>query len=289
MMNDELPAAINSSLITHHSSLRNIALELEYDGSELLGSQFQAQGRTVQGELEVAWSRLTKESIRWTFAGRTDAGVHAHGQVANARTESRLEAHVVQRALNALLPHDIAVRRAWEVSSDFHARFSAIRREYRYLLLPAAGRSPLWRHHALQIAEALDVAAMDRAAQMLVGVHDFAAFGSAAPGSTVRECFAAACSQVEALGRSFVAIDIAANGFLRHMVRTVVGTLLPVGQGKLLPEDIGAILGSRDRLRAGPTAPAHGLYLMSVTYPPAVGERPADSTVSTILGDNHGS
>ncbi len=285
-MSDELPDSINTSRITHHASLRNIALELEYDGTELLGSQYQAHGRTVQGELEAAWNRLTKEAIRWTFAGRTDAGVHARGQVANARTQSQLDVATVQRALNALLPRDIGARRAWDVPAEFHARFSAVRRAYRYVLMPDAWRSPLWRRHALQVDRALDVAAMDQAARMLVGVHDFAAFGSLAPGSTVRECFAATCADVEALGYSLIAIDIAANGFLRHMVRTVVGTLLAVGQGRLPPEDVGSILQSRDRSRAGPTAPPHGLYLMSVTYPQKLGERPADTFSS--LGDHHG-
>lgn len=284
-MNDEWSETHPSSFSLPPS--RNIALRLEYDGTELLGSQFQAQGRTVQGELEAAWHRLTNETIRWTFAGRTDAGVHAAGQVANARTTTRLDVRTVQRALNALLPRDIGVLHAWDVPLEFHARFSAVRRDYRYLLL-AAWHSPLWRQRALLVAQELDIAAMGLAAQALVGVHDFGAFGSVASGSKIRECWEAGCGEVEVFGRSVIAFDIAANGFLRHMVRTVVGTLLLVGSGKLLPSDVQSILQSRDRSRAGPTAPPHGLYLMSVTYPPAVGERPAVG-LDEYLGDNNGS
>jgi tRNA pseudouridine38-40 synthase len=247
--------------------MRNIALQLEYDGSKLVGSQFQAHGRTVQGELEAAWHRLTGETTRWHFAGRTDAGVHAQGQVANARTPTRHDPATIQRALNALLPEDIGVRQAWEVPYDFHARYSAIRRDYRYLLLLERWRSPLLRHRAVHIDDELDIAAMARAVTALEGVHDFAAFGSTPDGPTVRECFLARCSEEQHKGLRMVEIDLAASGFLRHMVRTIVGTLLLVGRAKLAAEDMAQILASRDRGQAGPTAPAHGLYLMSVTYP----------------------
>jgi tRNA pseudouridine38-40 synthase len=152
--------------------MRNIALQLEYDGTRLVGSQFQTNGRTVQGELEAAWHRLTGEPTRWNFAGRTDAGVHAQGQVANARTLTRHETATVQRALNALLPDDISVRHAWDVPYEFHARYSAIRRDYRYLLLLERWRSPLLRHRAVHIDDELDVAAMARAVKVLEGVHD---------------------------------------------------------------------------------------------------------------------
>lgn len=249
--------------------MRNIALELEYDGTELVGSQFQTNGRTVQGELEAAWKRFTGETLRWNFAGRTDAGVHALGQVANSRTATQQPIETVQRALNALLPHDIVVRRAWNVPHDFHARYSATRRDYRYLLLVDAQRSSLLRFRAVQVDPVLDVGVMAQAVQLLEGVHDFAAFGSAPDGvgPTVRECFRAACGETEQYGRRLIAIELAANGFLRHMVRTIVGTLVLIGRGKLAVEQMAHILASRDRTQAGPTAPPHGLYLMSVTYP----------------------
>lgn len=248
---------------------RNIALELEYDGTELVGSQFQTNGRTVQGELEAAWNRFTGEMIRWNFAGRTDAGVHALGQVANGRTSSRQPIAVVQRALNALLPRDIVVRRVWEVPFDFHARYSATRRDYRYLLMVDPWRVPTFQHRVVHVDTALDITAMAQAVQVLHGVHDFAAFGSAPDGKgpTIRECFRASCAETEQFGRSLIAIDLAANGFLRHMVRAIVGTLLLIGRRKLMVEQMERILVSRDRAQAGPTAPPHGLYLMSVTYP----------------------
>lgn len=251
--------------------MRNIALQLEYDGTQLVGSQFQTNGRTVQGELESAWQQLTGETLRWNFAGRTDAGVHAVGQVANTRTTTHRSIETVQRALNALLPDDIAVRRAWEAPYDFHARYSAVRREYRYLLLLDRWRSPLLRYHAVRIDESLDLMAMTQAAKVLEGVHDFAAFGSTPDGPTVRHCFRAECREVEERGARMIAVELAANGFLRHMVRTVVGTLLLVGRGKLSVTQMAHILMSRDRTQAGPTAPPHGLYLMSVTYPESNG------------------
>jgi tRNA pseudouridine38-40 synthase len=247
--------------------MRNIALVLEYDGTHLVGSQFQANGRTVQGELEAAWHSLTGEQARWTFAGRTDAGVHALGQVANLRTATHLDLPTIQRALNALLPADIAVRRTWEAAQHFHARYSATRRSYRYLLLTERWRSPLLCQRAWHLAEPLEVRSMAQALKLLEGMHDFAAFGSTPQGPTVRECFVAECRTFEQNGLQILAVDLEASGFLRHMVRTIVGTLVLVGQGKQTVEDMERILKSRDRAQAGPTAPPHGLYLMSVTYP----------------------
>ncbi len=263
--------ASNASSHLPLPTMRNIALQLEYDGTDLVGSQLQLNGRTVQGELEVAWQKFTGEALRWNFAGRTDAGVHAWGQVANARTTTVHSIETVQRALNALLPEDITVRRVWEVPYAFHARYSAIRRDYRYLLLLEPSRSALMRRRAVHVDLPLDVAAMAQAVQVLKGVHDFAAFGSTPEGSTVRECFVAECREEQENDLRLVAIDLAATGFLRHMVRTVVGTLLQVGRGKLAENAMARILKSRDRTQAGPTAPAHGLYLMSVTYPEHVG------------------
>ncbi len=239
---------------------------LEYDGTEFAGSQFQSDVRTVQGELEGAWNKLTGETVRWHFAGRTDTGVHARGQVANVRTATRHSLATVQRALNALLPQDLAVREAREVPEEFHARYSAWRRDYRYLILNERWPAPLLRTRALHISEPLDVEAMDRAVQLLLGEHDFAAFGTADGRSTVRHCFHAACWSGEHDGRWLVTVELAANGFLRHMVRAVVGTLLLVGRGRLPAASVGEILASRERAAAGPNAPPHGLYLEAVHY-----------------------
>ncbi|NJN65323.1 MAG: tRNA pseudouridine(38-40) synthase TruA [Chloroflexaceae bacterium] len=248
--------------------MRNIALRLAYDGTHFAGSQWQRNGRSVQGELEAAWFRLTQEPRRLVLAGRTDAGVHALGQVANVRTETHHPVAVVQRALNALLPPDVAVVEGWEAEADFHARLSAAWRWYRYLIDDAPVAVPLLRHMVWHAGRALDGAAMQAAMGVLPGTHDFAAFASVGPeqGTTVRCCFRAECRRVRWLGRSLLAVDLVANAFVRRMVRAVVGTLLLVGDGRMTPGEFAQVLASRERQRAGPTAAAHGLTLMAVGY-----------------------
>ena len=250
--------------------MRNIALRIEYDGTDFVGSQWQTNGRSVQGELEGAWEQLTQDRQRVTLSGRTDSGVHASGQVANIRTKSELPLETLRRGMNALLPEDVAVLDLWEAATDFHARHSAIRREYRYLIDDGAVESPLLRRMVVHVPKQLDVAAMQAGLAHLEGTHDFAAFTVAAfEGSTVRTCAFAHCTEVTLLGRALIAVDIAANAFLQHMVRNIAGTVIQIGEGRMQPDAIPAILASRDRRKAGRTAPAHGLYLMSVAYPPA--------------------
>ncbi len=249
--------------------MRRIALRLAYDGTHFVGSQWQTNGRSVQGVLEEAWQRFSQEHQRIIFAGRTDAGVHAQGQVAHVATETHHDTATVQRALNALLPADVAVLAAWDVDETFHARYSARWRAYRYLVdasdpVPL----PLLRHTVLHVGHRLNTAAMQAALALLVGEHDFAAFASTheQQGSTVRQCYHAACEQVVCYGRPLLAIDLQASGFLRHMVRALVGTLLLVGQQRMTVETFGQVLASRDRRQAGPTAAAHGLILIDVGY-----------------------
>jgi tRNA pseudouridine38-40 synthase len=248
--------------------MRNIALRLAYDGTDFVGSQWQNNGRTVQGALEDSWEELTQERRRFVLSGRTDAGVHANGQVANVRTETEHSIATIRRGMNAILPEDVAVSEAWEAPYDFHARYSAVRREYRYLLDAAPTESPLLRRHVVHVRQALDEPAMGEALALLLGQHDFAAFVGAGPaeGSTVRRCYAATCGRIELLGRSIVAIDLAANAFLRHMVRNIVGTVLLVGQRRMDIQGFAQVLRGRNRKQAGPTAPAHGLYLEAVRY-----------------------
>ena len=248
--------------------MRNVALRIEYDGTDFVGSQWQNNGRSVQGELEGAWERLTQEQRRINLAGRTDAGVHARGQVANVRTETRHDLATIRRGLDAILPEDVAVLDTWEVARDFHARHTAIRRDYCFLIDNGPVASPLLRRHAWHRHGQLDVGAMHSALEVLLGTHDFAAFaGGAQESSTVRHCYHASCRSSELAGQPLITIELAANAFLRHMVRNIVGTLMLVGEHKIDKEDFAAVLAGRDRRKAGRTAPAHGLYLMSVSYP----------------------
>lgn len=236
---------------------------VEYDGTDSLGFQIQAQGRTIQGEIERALATVTQEKLRIVGAGRTDAGVHAQGQVIAFHTAWRHPVEELQRALNAVLPADIAVRELRPVAEGFHPRFDAASREYRYTIFNQPLRSPLARRLAYHFPLPLDVAAMNEAAGVLVGSHDFAAFGRAPQGdNTVREVYRAQCT----LAEPFVYFDIVANAFLYRMVRSLVGTLLLVGTGELSPQGFEEILRSADRDRAGQTAPAHGLCLMKVNY-----------------------
>ncbi len=243
---------------------RSIMLVLEYDGTRYAGFQRQSNAITVQAELESAIHRLTGEDVRVTAAGRTDAGVHAVGQVVGFTTRSRLSIVDMQRALNALLPLDIAVRDMRLVDADFHARFSAVRRTYRYTVLNTPVRSPLLRRTTCHVSAPLNVAAMHEAAQALVGQHDFAAFGGPMRrgGSTVRTVYRVTCRREGDL----VLVEIEANAYLSRMVRHIVGTLLAVGRGALSTADVAAILAAKDRRRAPNAAPAQGLCLVDIGY-----------------------
>ncbi len=249
--------------------MRTIALRLAYDGTHFIGSQWQSNGRSVQGEVERAWEAFTQQQQRFTFAGRTDAGVHAQGQVAHVRTDVQHTVAVIQRAMHALVPNDIAVLEAWEPGQSFHARFSAIWRWYRYLIDNGNTQLPLLRHCTLHYAHPLDSEAMQAALLSLSGSHDFAAFTKMQQPShsTVRCCSQATCRLIDIFARPIIAIDLTANAFLQHMVRTIVGTLLLVGHGHMTPEEFGQLIEKRDRRQAGPTAAAHGLTLMAVGYP----------------------
>ena len=250
---------------------RNIAMQIAYDGTDFAGSQVQLHRRTVQGEVESGWLRLNGESVRVTLAGRTDAGVHAIGQVGNVRTNSERSLSTIVRALNAILPDDLAVTQIWEPPRDFHARFWATSRTYEYVLDDQRVANPLLRRLAWGSGRPLDVAAMHEAAQVLVGTHDFAAFTVGAPdGTTVRSCQAVHCRRSIRYGSPVVAVRITADGFLRNMVRIVVGTLLLVGEGRLTADGVRAVLQGQNRQRAGQLAPAHGLTLVAVAYPQSV-------------------
>lgn len=244
---------------------RNIRLVVEYDGSELHGWQRQHGAPTVQQHLEEALAKLLQHATPVAGASRTDAGVHARGQVALFRTERPIPLHGIRRGLNSMLPDSIAIRDAAEVPDDFHPRFSATGKHYRYTILTARDRSPRWRTRAWHHPDRLDVAAMHAASGALIGEHDFAAFRAAGctAKTTTRRVDSIAFTR---LHPGLLEVDIRGNAFLRQMVRILVGTLAEVGTGKIAPGQVAEILAGRDRTKAGTTAPAQGLELIEVRY-----------------------
>jgi tRNA pseudouridine38-40 synthase len=245
--------------------VRRLALIVEYDGTAYAGWQRQPGAPTVQAAIEQALASLTQTPHRIVGAGRTDAGVHALGQVAHVDTASRLPADRLREGLNAVLPRDVVVRDVCEVPPEFHARRDARLRIYRYAVLARPRPSALLRGYACHVGEPLDVDAMRAAARVLIGEHDFAAFrvlGSPAA-STVCDLRAL---RIEARGDLLI-VTAAANRFLRQMVRRIVGTLLAVGRGAQPAEWVASVLASRENRLAAPPAPAHGLYLVRVLYP----------------------
>ena len=244
----------------------NYRFTLEYDGVGFAGWQAQAGGqRTVQDEFEAAIERVTGQRLRVAAAGRTDAGVHALGQVASARIETELPPAALQRALNRGAPADLAVVAAERVADDFHARYSAIGKLYRYRVWNAATRSPLRSARAHWVARKLDIPAMSQAAEAFVGHHDFAALQAA--GSEVESTLRTVKRlEVERESPGELVFWAEADGFLRHMVRNLVGTLLEVGSGRRSIDSMTELLACGDRRKAGPTAPAAGLTLMRVFY-----------------------
>ena len=234
-----------------------------YDGTDYQGYQRQANGPTVQGVLEQALAQVTGGQVTVWAAGRTDAGVHATGQVIAFDVTWDHPLPALQRALNATLPADVAVREIERAQPDFHPRYDARSRHYRYTVYNWPVRSPLNRRTSLHVAHGLDLAAMQEAADQLPGRRDFAAFGRPPQGTnTVRQVLTAEWS-----GKSpWLFFDVEANAFLYRMVRSLVGTMLQVGLGRMTVEDFRHVLAARDRALAGPTAPPHGLCLIEVAY-----------------------
>lgn len=246
--------------------MKNFKLVIEYDGTGYSGWQRQKSDRTVQGEIESALMTMTQQKITLIGSGRTDTGVHALAQTANFKCDTSLTSEAFQKGLNSLLPKDIVIKSCAPAPAEFHARFDAKSKAYRYHILNHHLHMAIGRQYVWQIRRPLDTHAMAKASQYFVGTHDFKAFeGSGSPRAhTVRHVTMAQLS-VEHGGK--ITFDIEANGFLRFMVRNIVGTMVDVGLGKLSFQDIPDIFLSRDRGRASATAPAHGLFLISVTYP----------------------
>ena len=272
--------------------MRNFKLTVAYDGTNYFGWQAQADKVTVQETLEAAIEQITGEKVRLHASGRTDTGVHALGQVASFHSDTKLEPAVLQKALNAVLPDDIAVLDVCEVPADFHPRYSAKRKHYRYLIYNGQVRDVFLRHYAWHYKKGrLDAEAMHRAAQPLLGKHDFTSFessgakrktsvrtvfslevrrGRAGEGerSVVRWSTASSRFPLVRLTNpdDWIILDIVADGFLYNMVRSILGTLVEVGRGAQPESWPGEVLLAADRRRAGPTAPPQGLFLVEVQY-----------------------
>lgn len=245
--------------------MRTIKLLIEYDGTRYHGWQVQPNALTIQEVIEEKIEVMTRQRVRLIASGRTDAGVHAMGQVAHFQTASGVPAEGFQKGLNSLLPPDIVVKSAEEAEAGFHAQHGAIRKTYRYVILNRRIASALCRHYCWHVPLRLEIPAMQTASAFLPGRKDFTSFqgANADTEDPVREVFRAEWSPQE---DDFIHFTIEADGFLKHMVRNIVGTLVEVGKGKRSAEEFSRVLAARDRRLAGMTAPARGLFLVGVKY-----------------------
>ena len=245
--------------------VENFRIVVEYDGTAYHGWQRQQKDRTIQGEIEKVLMTMTEKSISLAGSGRTDAGVHAIGQTASFKSDAGLSPDIYLKGLNSLLPDDILIKVCESIDPAFHARYDVRSKLYQYRILNRDKPSILERHYVWHIRKPLDVSAMQKAATLFVGKHDFKAFeGAGSPRtSTVRHVIRAGIRRTR---DNQIFFDIEADGFLRYMVRNIVGTLVDVGKGRTPIENVEGILLSRDRGQAGATAPAKGLFLMQVNY-----------------------
>ncbi|MCH8872273.1 tRNA pseudouridine(38-40) synthase TruA [candidate division KSB1 bacterium] len=242
--------------------MRNIKLVLEYDGTDFCGWQLQPKDRTVQGVLQSSLKQLLRESPTIYASGRTDAGVHALGQVANFKTENKLTLDSIQNGVNSYLPADVRVLSVEEAGEEFHSRYDAVKRTYRYVIakkMLAVGRQYSWF-----CKYKLDLGKIRTASEFLIGKHSFEAFAKLNEEEKHYLCNVESVKWEESEAK--LSFTIRANRFLHNMVRIILGTMIDVGRGKLLPGDVQDILASMDRKRAGSVAPAHGLFLVRVDY-----------------------
>jgi len=255
--------------------MRNIRLTIQYDGTDYSGWQVQQNGTTIQGLIEKAIYSVTGEKNRILGAGRTDAGVHAFDQTAVFKTSSNLDTEVLTNALNANLPFDIRIINMEEAPDDFHPRFNAKNKTYSYLISSTGPYSIFLQRYSWQMAWQLDCTSMNKAASHLIGKKDFSSFQASGCSAKhpVREIIQIEIEDLKSVGfmgftldAPLIKISIKANAFLRHMARNIVGTLVEVGKEKLQPDDMIKILEFKDRDKAGPTAPACGLFLEKINY-----------------------
>ena len=248
---------------------RTLKLTVQYDGTEYVGWQRQPEGRSIQGLLEDALKPIEGAAVTVHGAGRTDAGVHALAQIASVRVSTTLETATLARALNAALPPDVRVTGVEDAAEDFHARFSATGKVYQYRIVNGPVVSPFERRFAWHVIPRINLQAVRTASSALIGTHDFSAFqGTGSDVTTSERTIRRLEWSVDGdlSGSELLTLQIEGDGFLRHMVRAIAGTLAEIGLGRWPPSEMAAILTSRTRARAGPTAPAHGLFLARVLY-----------------------
>jgi len=244
--------------------VKNFKITIEYDGGRYCGWQRQTHDPTIQAEIEKALKTITGRKISVIGSGRTDAGVHALAQVANFKCDTKLNPQDFSAAINSLTPGDIVITGCQQVDDTFHARYSVKSKTYIYKILNRSNPAALCRQYAWHIRKELNLEAMRTALTHIIGSHDFKAFeGVGSPRSSTTRCVLGANLRKEA---QYLLFEIEADGFLRFMVRNIVGTLVQVGLAKITPDDFKCILASKDRSQAGPTAPAHGLFLKNVNY-----------------------
>ena len=244
--------------------MRNIKLTIEYDGKCYNGWQKQPNKLNIQGEIEKAIYNITKEKVALIGSGRTDAGVHALGQVANFRTDSQIPIEKLAIAINSQLKNSIVIKNAEEVNERFHSRYNAKQKTYRYIINNSKCGTAIYRNLEYHFPTKLDVEKMQKAAKYFEGEHDFKAFKSSGTSgkNSVRTIYKAEVKQ----DKERIIIELTGNGFLYNMVRIISGNLLDVGLGKILPEEIPNIIEEKNRQKAGKTLPPHGLYLVAVEY-----------------------
>ncbi len=245
--------------------MRNIKLQIQFDGTDYHGWQIQKEDRTVQKTVQNVVSTIVNSEVKLHGSGRTDAGVHALGQVAHFNTDSLIDLDTMKKGLNSLLPDDIIINAAEEADSEFHSRFSAKSRTYWYFIWNFTERSPFYSRYSWHIFKPLDVKAMEKAAGALIGIQDFSSFQGADKEEVnpVREVTRV---RFKKAGKHILLFEIQASSFLKHMVRNIMGTLADVGRGKQPPDWIYDVLGEKNRIFAGATAPARGLFLKEVKY-----------------------
>ena len=243
--------------------MRNIKITIQYNGKNYCGWQKQNNSPGIQGTIEKAIFDITREEVKITGSGRTDAGVHALGQVANFKINSQIPVDRIPNALNAKLPKDISIVKAEEVDEDFHSRYSAKKKTYRYQVYNSLYRSPIYADISYPVKYDLDIDKMKKEAKSLIGTYDFKGFMSSGSSvtDTVRTIYNIEVSKSEDL----IIIEIEGNGFLYNMVRIIAGTLVDIGRGRIT-EKMSTIIESKSRSMAGHTAPAHGLFLKKVDY-----------------------